>query len=51
MGQSLVALGRQGCCDSNERERLEAELLVAAMGDLITVGLRRRQRVCRRVRG
>ena len=40
MVQSLAAVGRQGCCDSNERERLEAELLVAAMGDLITVGLR-----------
>ena len=36
--QSVVARERQGCCDSNERERMEELLLVAAMGELITVG-------------
>jgi hypothetical protein len=36
--QPRVARGRQGYCDSNEREWLEAHTLVAAIGVLITVG-------------
>ena len=37
--QSNVALGRQGCCDSNERELLKLNCLVAFIRGPTTVGL------------